>query len=204
MPKCVWISLVNVELKHANITPPVHSVSAFYTKKCQYSVKLQRCVWERGVYYALHSTFPSHLCPFYLLHCLRQWWWCLSWNYLLCLLLHTVAVLLGLHLVWLRTWYLSSWMGLWYETENIPYCFRATLTENLFIYARIFEWQQIKISFTKKLHLDNIKRTLVIIQFRILSSCILSQNIKIKINQNYTLAPPPCRFETSSLTSCEE
>lgn len=33
--------------------------------------------------------------------------------------------------------------------------------------------------------------TLVIIQFRILSSCILSQNIKIKMNQNYTLVPPP-------------
>jgi len=83
--------------------------------------------------YALHSTFPSHVCPIYLLHCLRQWCWGLSWNYLLCLL-YTVAVLLGLHLVWLRTWDLSSWMGLWYEAENIPYCFCATLTENLFIY----------------------------------------------------------------------
>ena len=90
--------------------------------------------------YAFHSTSPSHVCPIYLLHCLRQWWWGLSWNYLLCLL-HTVAVLLGLHLVWLRTWDLSSWMGLWYEAENIPYRFCATLTENLFtyIYVRIFE-----------------------------------------------------------------
>jgi len=114
------------------------------------------CVCTRTCWWchAFHSTCPSHVCPIYLLHCLRQWCWGLSWNYLLCLL-YTVAVLLGLHLVWLRTWDLSSWMGLWYEAENIPYCFCATLTENLFIYICSLEWQQqIKTAFSKILCLD--------------------------------------------------
>ena len=173
-----------MELKHTNITPPQHSVQAV----CEYSVKLHVCVCVCAFVcmcwwcYAVHSTYPSHV----LFTCCTVWGSdggaCAGIICCVCctqLLFCLDCILFGLER---ETWAPGWACGI--RRRTFPTAFvRPSRKTCSYIYIYIYAfWNDSK---KLKLHLDYIKGTLCYHSFQNpLSSCMLSNNIKIKINQN--------------------